>query len=71
MFIFGIKINNNGIIRKDRKYNHYIFNPNLRRELNKNGLEDIMAKKKGMKLIANNKKAFHDYFIEDTIISPL
>ena len=25
-----------------------------------------MAKKKGMKLIANNKKAFHDYFIEDT-----
>ena len=23
-----------------------------------------MAKKKGMKLIANNKKAFHDYFIE-------
>mgnify|MGYP000127244316 CR=1 FL=1 len=26
-----------------------------------------MAKKKGMKLIANNKKAFHDYFIEDKI----
>ena len=25
-----------------------------------------MAKKSGMKLIANNKKAFHDYFIEDT-----
>ena len=25
-----------------------------------------MAKNKGMKLIANNKKAFHDYFIEDT-----
>ena len=25
-----------------------------------------MAKKTGMKLIANNKKAFHDYFIEDT-----
>ena len=25
-----------------------------------------MAKKKGMKLIADNKKAFHDYFIEDT-----
>ena len=25
-----------------------------------------MVKKKGMKLIANNKKAFHDYFIEDT-----
>ena len=25
-----------------------------------------MAKKKGMKLIAYNKKAFHDYFIEDT-----
>ena len=25
-----------------------------------------MAKKPGMKLIANNKKAFHDYFIEDT-----
>ncbi len=24
-----------------------------------------MAKKKGTKLIANNKKAFHDYFIED------
>ena len=24
-----------------------------------------MAKKAGMKLIANNKKAFHDYFIED------
>ena len=24
-----------------------------------------MAKKTGMKLIANNKKAFHDYFIED------
>ena len=22
-----------------------------------------MAKKKGMKLIANNKKAFHDYFM--------
>ena len=25
-----------------------------------------MAKKSGMKLIANNKKAFHDFFIEDT-----
>lgn len=25
-----------------------------------------MAKKVGVKLIANNKKAFHDYFIEDT-----
>ncbi len=25
-----------------------------------------MAKKQGTKLIANNKKAFHDYFIEDT-----
>ena len=25
-----------------------------------------MAKQKGIKLIANNKKAFHDYFIEDT-----
>ena len=25
-----------------------------------------MAKKSGMKLIANNKKAFHDYFIEDS-----
>lgn len=25
-----------------------------------------MAKKSGTKLIANNKKAFHDYFIEDT-----
>ena len=25
-----------------------------------------MAKKIGTKLIANNKKAFHDYFIEDT-----
>jgi SsrA-binding protein len=25
-----------------------------------------MAKKVGEKLIANNKKAFHDYFIEDT-----
>lgn len=25
-----------------------------------------MAKKAGVKLIANNKKAFHDYFIEDT-----
>ena len=25
-----------------------------------------MAKKAGMKLVANNKKAFHDYFIEDT-----
>ena len=25
-----------------------------------------MEKKAGMKLIANNKKAFHDYFIEDT-----
>lgn len=25
-----------------------------------------MAKKEGIKLIANNKKAFHDYFIEDT-----
>ena len=25
-----------------------------------------MAKKKGMKLIANNKKAYHDYFILDT-----
>lgn len=25
-----------------------------------------MAKKTGTKLIANNKKAFHDYFIEDT-----
>lgn len=25
-----------------------------------------MAKKAGVKLIANNKKAYHDYFIEDT-----
>lgn len=25
-----------------------------------------MAKEKGIKLIANNKKAYHDYFIEDT-----
>ena len=25
-----------------------------------------MAKKTGMKLIANNKKAFHDYFIDET-----
>ena len=25
-----------------------------------------MAKENGTKLIANNKKAFHDYFIEDT-----
>ena len=25
-----------------------------------------MVKKPGIKLIANNKKAFHDYFIEDT-----
>ena len=25
-----------------------------------------MTKTKGIKLIANNKKAFHDYFIEDT-----
>ena len=25
-----------------------------------------MAKAPGIKLIANNKKAFHDYFIEDT-----
>ncbi len=25
-----------------------------------------MAKAKGIKLIANNKKAYHDYFIEDT-----
>lgn len=25
-----------------------------------------MAKEKGSRLIANNKKAFHDYFIEDT-----
>ena len=25
-----------------------------------------MAKKTGIKLIANNKKAFHDYFIDDT-----
>ena len=25
-----------------------------------------MAKKQGIRLIANNKKAFHDYFIEDT-----
>ena len=24
-----------------------------------------MAKKSGMKLIANNKKAFHDYFVEE------
>ena len=26
-----------------------------------------MAKKQGIRLIANNKKAFHDYFIEDTL----
>ena len=26
-----------------------------------------MAKTTGIKLIANNKKAFHDYFIEDTM----
>ena len=25
-----------------------------------------MPKKTGIRLIANNKKAFHDYFIEDT-----
>ena len=25
-----------------------------------------MAKKEGIKLIANNKKAYYDYFIEDT-----
>ena len=25
-----------------------------------------MAKKKGIKLIANNKKAYHDYFIDET-----
>ena len=25
-----------------------------------------MAKEKGIRLIANNKKAYHDYFIEDT-----
>ena len=25
-----------------------------------------MAKKQGIRLIANNKKAFHDYFIEET-----
>ena len=25
-----------------------------------------MAKKRGIKLIANNKKAYHDYFIEET-----
>ena len=25
-----------------------------------------MAKKKGIRLIANNKKAYHDYFIEET-----
>ncbi|MBE5952907.1 MAG: SsrA-binding protein SmpB [Lachnospiraceae bacterium] len=25
-----------------------------------------MAKERGIKLIANNKKAYHDYFIEDT-----
>lgn len=27
---------------------------------------EVMAKKPGVKLIANNKKAYHDYFIEDT-----
>ena len=27
---------------------------------------NIMAKKKGIRLIANNKKAYHDYFIEET-----
>lgn len=26
-----------------------------------------MAKEKGTRLIANNKKAYHDYFVEDTI----
>ena len=25
-----------------------------------------LAKEKGSRLIANNKKAYHDYFIEDT-----
>ncbi|HJD35979.1 MAG TPA: SsrA-binding protein, partial [Candidatus Blautia ornithocaccae] len=25
-----------------------------------------MAKESGIRLIANNKKAYHDYFIEDT-----
>jgi SsrA-binding protein len=29
-------------------------------------MEGQMGKKTGIKLIANNKKAFHDYFIEDT-----
>ncbi len=29
-------------------------------------MENKMAKENGTKLIANNKKAFHDYFIEDT-----
>src|SRR5699024_3529611 len=27
--------------------------------------EEKMAKEKGSRLIANNKKAYHDYFIED------
>ena len=26
-----------------------------------------MAKESGIRLIANNKKAYHDYFIEDTL----
>ena len=34
--------------------------------INYNCAGNIMAKKTGTKLIANNKKAFHDFFIEDS-----
>ena len=33
--------------------------------MNREGENEAMAKQKGTKLIANNKKAFHDYFIEE------
>jgi SsrA-binding protein len=33
--------------------------------VNREGENEAMAKQKGTKLIANNKKAFHDYFIEE------
>lgn len=39
----------------------------LQRKLKRFGMEETMApKKESQKLIANNKKAYHDYFIDET-----
>ena len=48
-----------------KKIVNFLYNK-LRRKRNIKRNQQRQTQKKGMKLIANNKKAFHDYFIEDT-----